>query len=84
MSGNVYQLSMVERVGSEEIMAIAIARDFKVRKLVFPSAEARKNAQNTVSRVNTGRLRQIGLNLTTETVDDDNTLLIRLEEYNNG
>lgn len=84
MSENVYKTYQVERISTEMAVEIAETRDFKARKLVFPTADARKNAQNTISRVNISRLRLIGLNLTTETVDNDSTLLITLEEYNNG
>ena len=84
MSEGVYLTIQVEKVTSEDILKMAEERDFKTRKLIFPSADLRKKAQSTTSWININKLRQIGLNLTTKTGGEDNTLLITLGEYNNG
>ena len=74
----------VEKVRTEDIMEMVEKRDFKMRKLVFPSADLRKKAQSMTSWLSKTKLRQIGLNLTTKTGDEDNILLVKLEEFNNG
>lgn len=74
----------VSKISADSIMKMVDNRDFKTKKLVFPSAELRKNAQKTASRVNIRKLRLLGLNLVTKTVDDDKTILVEIEEYNNG
>lgn len=74
----------VEKIRTEDIMAMVESRDFKTRLLVFPSADLRKKAQSMTSWLSKTKLRPIGLNLTTKTGDEDNTLLLKLEEYNNG
>lgn len=74
----------VEKIRTEDIMAMVESRDFKPRLLVFPSADLRKKAQSMTSWLSKNKLRPIGLNLTTKTCDEDNTLLLKLEEYNNG
>ena len=84
MSEGVYLTIQVEKVTSEDILKMAEERDFKTRKLIFPSADLRKKAQSTTSWININKLRQIGLNLTTKRGGEDNTLLITLGEYNNG
>lgn len=85
MSESVYLTIQVEKITTEDILAMAEKRDFKTRKLVFPTPELRKQAQSTTSWININKLRQIGLNLTTKTDEDnDKALLITLGEYNNG
>lgn len=85
MSESVFLTIQVEKVSTEDILKMADERDFKTRRLVFPSQELRKQAQSTTSWININKLRQIGLNLTTKTDEDnDKALLITLGEYNNG
>lgn len=74
----------VDKVRSDAIMQMANERDFRERLLVFPSADVRKKAQSMTSWLSKTKLRPIGLNLKTKTGNEDNTLLIVLEEYNNG
>lgn len=84
MSESAFFTFEVENVRTEDIMAMVESRDFKTRLLVFPSADLRKKAQSMTSWLSKTKLRPIGLNLTTKTGDEDNTLLLKLEEYNNG
>lgn len=84
MSESAFFTFEVENVRTEDIMAMVESRDFKTRLLVFPSADLRKKAQSMTSWLSKTKLRPIGLNLTTKTGDEDNTLLLTLEEYNNG
>ena len=84
MSESAFFTFEVENVRTEDIMAMVESRDFKTRLLVFPSADLRKKAQSMTSLLSKTKLRPIGLNLTTKTGDEDNTLLLTLEEYNNG
>ncbi len=85
MSESVFLTIQVEKVSTEDILKMADERDFKTRRLVFPSQELRKQAQSTTSWININKLRQIGLNLTTKTDEDnDKALFITLGEYNNG
>lgn len=84
MSEIAFLTFQVDRINTDSILQMAEARDFKTRKLVFPSAELRKKAQSTTSWLNITKLRPIGLNLATKTGEDDNTLLIKMGEYNNG
>ncbi len=85
MPESVFLTIQVEKVSTEDILKMADERDFKTRRLVFPSQELRKQAQSTTSWININKLRQIGLNLTTKTDEDnDKALFITLGEYNNG
>ncbi|MBQ7632077.1 MAG: hypothetical protein IJS82_04895 [Paludibacteraceae bacterium] len=84
MSESAFLTFEVENIRTEDIMAMVESRDFKTRLLVFPSADLRKKAQSMTSWLSKTKLRPIGLNLTTKTGDEDNTLLLKLEEYNNG
>lgn len=84
MSESAFLTFNVEKVRTEDIMEMVEKRDFKMRKLVFPSADLRKKAQSMTSWLSKTKLRQIGLNLTTKTGDEDNILLVKLEEFNNG
>lgn len=84
MSESAFLTYQVEKIKTEDIMAMVESRDFKARLLVFPSADLRKKAQSMTSWISKTKLRPIGLNLTTKTGDEDNTLLLSLEEYNNG
>ena len=85
MSESVFLTFQVEKISTDAIMKMADERDFKTRKLVFPTSDLRKAAQSTTSWININKLRQIGLNLTTKTDEDnDKALLITLGEYNNG
>lgn len=84
MSESAFLTYQVEKIKTEDIMAMVEGRDFKTRLLVFPSADLRKKAQSMTSWLSKTKLRPIGLNLTTKTGDEDNTLLLSLEEYNNG
>ena len=74
----------VENIKTEDIMSMVESRDMRTRLLVFPNADLRKKAQSMTSWLSKTKLRPIGLNLTTKTGDEDNTLLLTLEEYNNG
>lgn len=84
MSESAFLTYQVEKIKTEDIMAMVESRDFKTRLLVSPSADLRKKAQSMTSWLSKTKLRPIGLNLTTKTGDEDNTLLLSLEEYNNG
>lgn len=84
MSERAFLTFEVKQIRTEDIMTMADKRDFKPRLLVFPSADLRKKAQSMTSWLSKTKLRPIGLNLTTKTGDEDNTLLLNLEEYNNG
>lgn len=84
MSESAFLTFEVDNIRTEDVMQMVERRDFKTRLLVFPSAELRKKAQSMTSWLSKTKLRQIGLNLTTKTGDEDNTLLLTLEEYNNG
>ena len=84
MSESAFLTYQVDKIKTEDIMAMVESRDFKARLLVFPSADLRKKAQSMTSWISKTKLRPIGLNLTTKTGDEDNTLLLSLEEYNNG
>lgn len=84
MSESVFLTFQVEKISTDAIMKMADERDFKTRKLVFPTSDLRKAAQSTTSWLNINKLRPIGLNLTTKTGDEDNILLITMGEYNNG
>lgn len=84
MSESAFLTFEVENIRTEDIMAMVESRDLKTRLLVFPSADLRKKAQSMTSWLSKTKLRPIGLNLTTKTGDEDNTLLLLLEEYNNG
>lgn len=84
MSEIAFLTFQVDRINTDSILQMAEARDFKTRKLVFPSAELRKKAQSTTSWLNINKLRPVGLNLVTKTGVEDNILLITMGEYNNG
>jgi hypothetical protein len=84
MSENAFLTLEVENIRTEAIMSMVERRDFETYLLVFPSAGLRKKAQSMASWISKTKLRPIGLNLTTKTGDKDNTLLLTLEEYNNG
>lgn len=84
MSESAFLTYQIEKIKTEDIMAMVESRDFKTMLLVFPSADLRKKAQSMTSWLSKTKLRPIGLNLTTKTGDEDNTLLLSLEEYNNG
>ena len=84
MSENAFLTIQTDKISTDSIMDMVDRRDFKVRTLVFPSADLRKKAQSTTSWLNKTKLRQIGLNLVTKTGSDENILLIKLEEFNNG
>ena len=84
MSESVFLTFQVEKINTEDILKMADERDFKTRRLIFPSSELRKKAQSTTSWLNINKLRPLGLTLTTKTGDDDTDLLITMGEYNNG
>ena len=84
MSESAFLTYKVEKIKTEDIMAMVESRDFKTRLLVFPSADLRKKAQSMTSWLSKTKLRPIGLNLATKTGDSDNILLITLGEFNNG
>lgn len=84
MSEGAFLTYSVRKISTDSIMSMVSSRDFKTRMLVFPNADLRKKAQSTTSWLNKTKLRQLGLNLTTKTGDADNTLLLTMEEFNNG
>lgn len=84
MSESAFLTLTVDKVRTEDIMSMVSKRDFKTRLLVFPDADLRKKAQSMTSWLSKTKLRPIGLNLTTKTGDEDNILLVKLEEFNNG